>query len=1252
MNTKALIPGLFFLGIVFLFGLDVEAADSVSYKGKRFGMKYNSSTGKVIKTKRRVNWGTMRQKPYHPKPLAPHTPSSRPSVTSKPVPKIWSPLPQPYQLYMPKPTPIRPVAGGSAPGKSSTRPAPTLRQHTAQPKAATGPQWLSDDTPAPPASTKPSWITVTGPETTPVWLDKAAPGISGGKSAGPQWLDETVAMAKQNAAGDGPTWIDDAPAASQSAGKVRLASLPLAKLKPAPQWIDQKSDTSNFTRSGDKFTDQEHGFVSSTENSGGKKEPIRKQLSETALKKLDCQKLTAEAAASSTAEYTALCYRILTDKECLRTVEMAGKGPGTTKGSVSPTPAAKKPESPLELAVQNAATALVMDEEIAELYKKLGLVPPTSWAHDFLTDVAKSLGGKQAREESQLKDVEGIANMLGGYQSPEQPDIPSLNYIGPGTGPITSPQLDGSGAPVLDFPEVSEGPIASDLPAGAHAMLQYNKGGIDGKTQHMVMADGTKTKLGTFQGTLRDAITKWDGKGQPKHGMENEQGQLWSDDYGQWVNKDIWQSEEKIKANFEQKLAEQKIKTQKAWTDYWKENADPPLDTAIYHADQALAATKIKWELLDGLDKKLKVFDIAPKQRDLLEGRLEKVIAMGGTPEDLIGMYNGFVQHHVVNQGLAAAADAEIDEIEAQFYLDRCQDALAAATGVIGPAGVLMEAAAYGYKGYLEGDVAAGLWEAVEMNVPTNTVKFFKDYLSGKEGVSPYGILGAVFQDALIGYGTYSTYKGIKTGNVFGEEITRGGKNILDDLGEVFGASSALKKSELDLLKGRSGGLDKVNRFRGEIAEAMSDAKKTNKNLKISDILIDDIDKYPKLRDAALEVFQDKHAMQMLNTKSGSLGNIAEHTEFIKGFNNVMDGIYKKSDDLMETALKNRYRDILTKKGIDIPPNKLDDYLKMEKLEATNKKPGVKDTASFDRDVSATMKYFDQKTGKWDKIEVPDNILKQDLSKSFYQAAGSPPLKQFDPYGVSDILWPKMPDPSNPAKMINTPPEVKFMQMNDQAPTWRLSADAYGSSPFQLQSAITHKSELFLDNMDLGQTYSHKGFEWLEKGHQLDMAAKAAETTGNFAKAGYLRSYSSAMKEEGVRQWSKQWENQVTPGVQAVQNTARQLGMNPPKGPPQQLQDAMNIVGDIGTIKGGTIFTPEMADYQLKMMGLPKGLDDVGSKTGDYLKSVQNYVAGNPKLETALTEKGLYDRKWYKESNLKKGEIEAANNILFKDMIQ
>ncbi len=1217
-------PRLFLLVAILglAHGTPGQDLKGTQYQGKRFQMKYDPNTGKVIK----------RYTPVAPpraptKTVVPRTPRP-PMPTPKPPPKVWTPFTPGYNQPFPMPglkKPGGPPAPQPAqPTKATTgQDAPTPTAVTPAPAAApAGPQWLAGEEATPEATAKPA-------------------------ATGPAWEGDAPAAALPTGTGAttpaGPTWTDAAPPPTSPTGKPTATAT--LGTPTGPAWSQPTPP---------------HGDAApiAAEEAPG-------ALTREELVKQTCDELAALAPTLAGADAT-LCHEVMEAKGCFRNVLALGASPpqADAPGTPSPTP---EPQSPLAKAAEAATKALEIDAEAAALYEKLGIEPGPSWGHRLLNDMSRALNGRNAADEAHVAGIEDIADGLGGIEPQKQPEIPSLSYTGPVQGDPRAPNLQAGPDPEEDFPEVAE--KATGAPGGVHAMALIQGKKPHQTLTHTVQPDGrgmlSPTTMAEFFGTAPPKM--WNGKGTPKHGMMNDRGQLWSEDYQDWVSEDLWVMEEKIRRKFrpeqverkkwdgegepkhgmvddrglvwnadtgqwqseglfqiEQKMREDQKQKQRAgrearnmaWREYWRENADMPLDAPIYQADMALKSTKMKWDLLDRLHKKMSTpgsgFDMSMVQYDLLEQRMENAIQKGAQPEHMLGLYNGFIQHHMIDQGHAAAADAQVDEIEAQFWLDRSKDALGVVSGVIGPAGLLAETAAYAFNGYRDGDVKAGLWEAFEMNVPTNTIKFFKDYLGGKEGVSSWDVFWAVGGDLLIGYGAYGNYKNLKSGTMFGEQITGiGSKNMLDDfIDDFFEGADSIARGELDFLKARSAGLDKVNRFRGELAEAMSDAKKLDPNLKLSDIAIDDIDKFPKLRDSMLEVFKDKHAMQMLNRGgAGTTAKALQHTEFIKGFNTIMDAVTAKSDRIMEAGIAAHYADVLTKKGVKFKD------LQVETFKPTNKPGFEKKTASYDRDVSANVKYWDDGAKKWVPIEVPEKVVAENLSKGFYDACGKPPLEKFDPHGVTKILWPDEADPA-----------VLFMRVNDQAPTWKLSADAYGHNQFQLDSALKFKDELFLDNLDFGRTYAHKSLEWMEKGHKLLAEASAAEAAGNAARASFLRGYAGAMVEEGFRQGPKQWRNQVKPGVAAVQKAARELGMrNIPKGPAPQLEAAMDILSDVGSVRGGRIVTPEIAECNLRMIGF-KGADDVMEKAASYLNAMQDYVAHHPKLKSKLAGKGYAQR--------------------------
>ncbi len=199
-------------------------------------------------------------------------------------------------------------------------------------------------------------------------------------------------------------------------------------------------------------------------------------------------------------------------------------------------------------------------------------------------------------------------------------------------------------------------------------------------------------------------------------------------------------------------------------------------------------------------------------------------------------------------------------------------------------------------------------------------------------------------------------------------------------------------------------------------------------------------------------------------------------------------------------------------------------------------------------------------------IDVPPKYSEQIYNEELYNTFGKPKIE-----GCTSI--------QTCAK--------KFGQDMDQAVTDRFHAEAYGSGPDDLHIALNNPAGKFSDPEQIGQAMNYKANHWYEKASEL--AVK-----GDFAQA-------EAAIEEGMRQTTKQFNNQVVKRVEAANQALAKAG-KPPISIPSNLQDAINVMNRVGTGPGKG-WTPAQAEQMLEAIGwTPK---QVGYEMGKYVESLQ-----------------------------------------------
>ncbi len=163
-------------------------------------------------------------------------------------------------------------------------------------------------------------------------------------------------------------------------------------------------------------------------------------------------------------------------------------------------------------------------------------------------------------------------------------------------------------------------------------------------------------------------------------------------------------------------------------------------------------------------------------------------------------------------------------------------------------------------------------------------------------------------------------------------------------------------------------------------------------------------------------------------------------------------------------------------------------------------------------------------------------------------------------------------DPTTGKVEVDMDQVNKYAHDMDQACTDRLDAEAYGNGDRDLQTAVKgdYKGRAFDDVEGVGKTMEHKNYEWqneaaktrsqaldadaradvLEANGDLDAAAKAR------AEAADLHAKAEGQIEEGYRQTTKQFHNQIEARVDALNDLhGRTVAQVPPK-----LQEAVSIM--------------------------------------------------------------------------------------------
>ncbi|HQJ38569.1 MAG TPA: hypothetical protein PK477_00760 [Methanoregulaceae archaeon] len=312
---------------------------------------------------------------------------------------------------------------------------------------------------------------------------------------------------------------------------------------------------------------------------------------------------------------------------------------------------------------------------------------------------------------------------------------------------------------------------------------------------------------------------------------------------------------------------------------------------------------------------------------------------------------------------------------------------------------------------------------------------------------------------------------------------------------------------------------------------------------------------------AAEAVQGDKHAMHALNER-----NPNQQDPLRQQFNDFWKGEYAAVD----RATRQRIADQLNSqlKPGDTPYT-VDDIAVAGVTNTPPKSPAEDSVKStYDRDVT----YRDNRTGK----DVKTGISRDIYNEEFYRQRhnGELPMKNEGGGQVVD------------RDAVNT-----FAEHCDQTVTDRYHPDAYGGGPEDIGPAVDPKQKgvPFKDVEATAKAMEYKVEEWYNRAQKAELAGD------HIAAEGY--------KEEGMRQLTKQFKNQVQGRVDKINEITGSPDSSVAR-VPDDLKAAVDVMNRVGTTgPDGTIFTPADAEAALSAMNTsPK---DVASKMSGVVESLQ-----------------------------------------------
>ncbi len=378
-----------------------------------------------------------------------------------------------------------------------------------------------------------------------------------------------------------------------------------------------------------------------------------------------------------------------------------------------------------------------------------------------------------------------------------------------------------------------------------------------------------------------------------------------------------------------------------------------------------------------------------------------------------------------------------------------------------------------------------------------------------------------------------------------------------------------------------------------------------------------------RVRDAVDNVQADKHAMHDLNGRSQ--GGAPDDT--IHGFNKELGESYEKAHQTARERIAKEYGVSVDDVKVVKPTNKAGtDSVDVADPRGFAKKPqGSVETdgrdfgqrhpekpvevknnaASFDQDVTYRVRQdnvVDPRTGKVNSghVDVPSQDVKRVYNEEFYKARHNGEL----PTKINSLTG----KPEVDSHAVN-----HYAEKMDQASTDRLHSESYGTGDRDLKTATDPRARGrdFTDVEQVGKASEHKNYEWQQKAdqsrqqaNQLSSKAEALEAKGQVAEARDLRNRAEELHqraesqmEEGYRQTTKQFRNQLQSRVDEVN---RQAGRTVAE-VPERLKAAADIMQDKS-------LSPVQMEHKLAQMGYTP--DKVAQQLSSNLESLQKFKPG------------------------------------------
>ncbi|MDD1715546.1 MAG: hypothetical protein LUQ01_00960 [Methanolinea sp.] len=332
----------------------------------------------------------------------------------------------------------------------------------------------------------------------------------------------------------------------------------------------------------------------------------------------------------------------------------------------------------------------------------------------------------------------------------------------------------------------------------------------------------------------------------------------------------------------------------------------------------------------------------------------------------------------------------------------------------------------------------------------------------------------------------------------------------------------------------------------------------------------------------------DKHAMHELNDV-----NPGKQDKVREAFNEFWKGKYKQTDD----SVSQRIADELNRNLKPGEDRYTADDIEVAKVTNTPPKSAAEDSvkSTFDRDVT----YRNKRTGEDIRTDISERIYNEE----FYRVMHNGELKT------------KM---ENGKTVVDHTEIDNYAHACDQTVTDRYAKDAYGGGKVDIPVAVDskYKAKPFKDVEASAKAMEFKVQEWYDKAQKASEQAAKAESLGNTEAASRNRADAEGYKEEGIRQLTKQFKNQIEGRIDKM-NELLNYPSPPPVEVPKELLPAIDIMNRIGTKPRGTeVYTVADAEAALKQMGTTP--QDVAQKMSGIMESAQKNTP--PEIKEVVNE--------------------------------